>query len=258
MAGQGWRWLTRGVVIGLTFLLGGCFQADLTLQFDHHHQGQWTQTLTLGERHLAFAQDALDPWLADLRNPVARLGGRLRQTPDTLTLTVPFSTPADLVDRVNALFSTPSPGAMVAASQGQAEIDISKVLVLPALGTVPFNLQTRERNWGLVSQVWLGFDLDLRSVEGLRESIWGEASREAGLSLQLQVPWGVSHPTPDSLEPSRCDPRGCQWILPLGQLSHVEARFWLPNWVGLGGVALGILVLLGYRVRYRWLGPPRA
>lgn len=256
MAGQGWRWLIRGLGIGLAFLLGGCFQADLTLQFDHHHHGQWTQTLTLGERNLAVAQDALDPWLSDLRDSVGPLGGSLRQTPDTLALTVPFSTPADLVDRFQTLLTPPSPGGREPGSLRQRGADDPMVLVLPALGTVPVHLQTRERNWGLVSQVWLGFDLDLRSVESPRASVGGDDAREAGLSFRLQVPWGLSRLTPDSLEPSH--PHGSQWNLPLGQLSHIEARFWLPNWVGLGGVALVILVLLGYRVRYRWLGPPRA
>ena len=259
--GNGWRPWGLGLVIGLVWLLGGCFQSDLILQFDHHHHGHWTQTLTLGERNLAFAHDALDPWLQQIHDPVQDLGGRLRQTPSTIELTVPFSTPADLAERFNTVFTAPSLGAtnsLGIKDGGNPWGDApATVLTLPGVGSVPFHLETQEQNWGLFSQVRLVYDLDLRSIGELGESVWGEVSREDGVSFQLQVPWGVASLAAAALSPDQIDPAGARWILPLGEISHIEARFWLPNWIGLGGLVLAVIVLLGYVVRYRWLGSPR-
>lgn len=272
--GNGLRRLGLGLMISLVWLLGGCFQSDLTLRFDHHHHGQWTQTITLGERNLAVASDALEPWLQRLRGPVQGFGGHLRQTPGTLTLTVPFSTPADLTERFNRVFTAPGLGEGNATETeevgkggdsgnlgdgGKMEGDDhpATVLTLPGLGAVPFHLETHERHYGLFSQVGLIYDLDLRSVALPQPSALAAEAREAGVSFQIQAPWGVSGGNPNALVPAQGDATGTRWILPLGKISHIEAQFWLPNWVGLGGLIIAILVLLGYGIRYRWLGPPR-
>jgi hypothetical protein len=250
-------------MMGLALLLNGCFQADLTLRFDHHHHGQWTQTITLGERNLAFASDALTPWLQQIRAPVQRLGGDLRQTPTTIEITVPFSTPADLTARFNQVLADPISGKAIGSLPGVTtgvitEETSATVITLPALGTVPFHLETQERNWGLFSQVRLIYNLDLRSVEFSPDSmIGGDVFSAYPVSFAVQGPWGISTVETDSLAPTETTPTGARWNLPLGEQSHIDVRFWLPNWIGLGGVILTVVVLMGYGIRYRWLGPPR-
>lgn len=64
-----------GVSLGAVFGPGGCFQADLTLRFDHQTHGTLRQSIQLGERGMALAQTALQPWMADLRPAIQRLGG---------------------------------------------------------------------------------------------------------------------------------------------------------------------------------------
>lgn len=245
--------------MGLALLLNGCFQADLTLRFDHHHHGQWIQTITLGERDLAFASDAFTPWLQRLRPAVQRLGGHLRQTPTTIEIAVPFSTPADLTERFNRVLADPTPREPVGSSSAVITEDTSAtVITLPALGTVPFHLEAQEQSWGLFSQVRLVYDLDLRGVDFSSESaLGGDGLLADPVSLAVQVPWGIGAVETDSLTPTQTDPTGARWNLPLGEQSHIDVRFWLPNWIGLGGVILTVVVLMGYGIRYRWLGPPR-
>lgn len=258
-----------GLLISLVWLLGGCFQADLTLQFDHHHHGFWTQTFTLGERNLAFAGDALEPWLTNLRAPVQRLGGRIQQTPSTLNLRVPFSTPADGLRRFHGVFSAPRleftavmPGVGEAVQDSwagpSAGVAERTQITLPGVGSVPFDLDIQEQHWGLFSQVHLVYDLDLRTVaEGMEAVLQTEPTRENWVSFRLRVPWGLRSVAAEALPPASRDAHGAQWNLPLGQLSHIDVWFWLPNWVGLGGVVLVLAVLMGYSLRYRWLGAPR-
>lgn len=64
-----------GLALVLCLGLGGCFQADLTLRFDHQTHGTLRQSIQLGERGMALAQTALQPWMADLRPAIQRLGG---------------------------------------------------------------------------------------------------------------------------------------------------------------------------------------
>jgi hypothetical protein len=252
MAGGRWRPWGLGLLISLLWLLGGCFQADLTLRFDHHHHGQWTQTLTLGERNLAMASDALDPWLQQVRPPIQRLGGHLQQTASTLTVTIPFSTPADLANRITTVFTTPSSAPTENLGRPDPDQPPAATLALLGVGTVPFTLTTKEQNWVLVSRVRLVYDLDLRN---LAPSLTA-AAPGAGITFRLQVPWGMPSVEPESLAPVSLQPHEAQWNLPLGQISHLAMVFWLPNGVGLGGLALAILILIGYVLRYRWLGPP--
>lgn len=252
-----------GLWLGLALLLTGCFQADLTLRFDHHHHGQWTQVITLGERNLAFASDALSPWLQQVRVPVQRLGGYLRQTPASIQVTVPFSTPADLATRFEIVLAEASAGPetlapLTARAIPTPEDDQGLRLDVPGLGKIPVHLETQERNWGLFSQVRLIYDIDLPPVPLPTDSVLGAPSlRTDSLSFQLQVPWGRISPAPDSLSPSQTTATAARWVLPLGQPSHIDVRFWLPNWIGLGGIIIAVAVLLGYGIRYRWLGPPR-
>jgi Protein of unknown function (DUF3153) len=252
MAGGRWRPWGLGLLISLLWLLGGCFQADLTLRFDHHHHGQWTQTLTLGERNLAMASDALDPWLQQVRPPIQRLGGHLQQTASTLTVTIPFSTPADLANRITTVFTTPSSAPTENLGRPDPDQPPAATLALLGVGTVPFTLTTKEQNWVLVSRVRLVYDLDLRNLAPSLTT----AAPGAGITFRLQVPWGMPSVEPESLAPVSLQPHEAQWNLPLGQISHLAMVFWLPNGVGLGGLALAILILIGYVLRYRWLGPP--
>lgn len=247
-----WRPWGLGLLISLLWLLGGCFQADLTLRFDHHHHGQWTQTLTLGERNLAMASAALDPWVQQVRPPIQRLGGRLQQTSSALAVTIPFSTPADLAHRITTVFANPSSTPTENLGMPDPDQPLATALALPGVGTVPFALTTEEQNWGLVSRVRVVYDLDLRN---LAPSLTA-ADPGAGITFRLQVPWGMPSVEAESLAPASLQPHEARWTLTLGQISHLAVVFWLPNGVGLGGLALAILVLGGYVLRYRWLGPP--
>lgn len=256
MAGSQWRAWGLGLLISLAWLLGGCFQADLTLRFDHHHHGQWSQTFSLGERNLALASDALDPELRQVRLALEHLGGHLQQTPSTLDLTLPFSTPADLVDRVAAVFAPPGIAPTGESDRGGSGRETAAALTLPGVGTVPFTLRIEEQNWGIMSRVQLQYELDLRGVA--RTLITEGGDLGDGVSFRLQVPWGLPSLEPGSLPAVSLQPHEARWNLPLGQLCPIAVVFWLPNGVGLGGLALAMMVLLGYVLRYRWLGWPTA
>jgi len=238
-----------GLLIVLALCLGGCFQADLTLRFDHHTHGQFTQFIYLGERGAALASTSLTPWLEARRRQVRVLGGSVSQDAESIRLIVPFSTGPDLVNRFNQVFAEDVPEAS-ASSQ--------KPLSIPNLGVIPFDLQVEQQNWGLASRTHLIYDLDLRDLpvpdEQLAQS--GRPVSPSRLSFRLQTPWGVRQVCPGSALPVVSLPYEADWSLEAGLLNHIDVLFWLPNAVGLGAIGIGSLVLLGYFLRYRLLSPP--
>ncbi|MGB3136189.1 MAG: hypothetical protein WBB18_05225, partial [Nodosilinea sp.] len=110
-----WSWLIRVrrqiPLLLLPLLLSGCLRYDLTLRFDHHTHGQILQTIDLSDRGAALAQPTLEPWMEGLKVRSRPLGGQLSQSPQTITLAVPFSTARDLADRFQRLFAAPEPAS---------------------------------------------------------------------------------------------------------------------------------------------------
>ncbi len=237
-----------GLVMLLALCLGGCFQADLTLRFDHHTHGQLTQSIYLGERGTALASASLAPWLESRRRQVSRLGGALQEDTKAVQLTVPFTTGSDLVARFQQVFADQSPEAGAASTKSQ--------LIIPGLGPIPFNLQIEQQNWGLASRTHLIYDINLQHLPMVDEVLPGQPANPSTLSFRLQTPWGIRQVRPGSALPTNRLPAKATWQLQPGQLNHIDVLFWLPNAVGLGTVAIVSLVLLGYILRYRLLSPP--
>jgi hypothetical protein len=236
-----YRWRAMALVL-LALLLTGCVQYDLTLRFDHQNHGQIIQTIDLSQRSAALASPTLSPWLADLSDRTQHLGGQLRHSPEQVTLAVPFSTPADLVNRYTQLLadSIPDPAG-----------ESRPTLTLPGFGTVPFAIAVQQTSWLLASRTRLTYDLDLTTLP-TNTPPDGPADPWANLTVHLQVPWGIQTLLPESL-PAETTPQGATWTLQPGQVNHIAVTFWLPNAVALGSLAIGVLVLLGYFLRYgRW------
>lgn len=244
-----------GLALVLCLGLGGCFQADLTLRFDHQTHGTLRQSIQLGERGMALAQTALQPWMADLRPAIQRLGGHLEQTADTIAWEVPFSTGADLVDRFNQVFDS-------SQDEGRADNAILKTPAaawmhawkVPGLGEIPYQLAIDQATWPWGSRMHLSYDLDLQSLASLENN--GEGRNSPTLGFRLETPWGLSRIADESTPPTDQGATAALWQLTPGQIYRIEVWFWVPNLVALGALAIAIAVVLGYVLRYRVLGPP--
>ena len=260
--GRFWErfWGRRLALLVLPLALSGCLRYDLTLRFDHQTHGQISQTIDLSERGAALAQPTLEPWLEALQGRSRPLGGQLSQGPQTVTLTVPFGTAADLGDRFQQLFAdAPSPaivpGAKVATANAATEKtspgDSPTYLQLPGWEPVPFALDIEQTSWLLASRTHLTYTLDLSQLPTNKDDAADPASSWADLRFRLQVPWGLADIAPTATPPLAQDPTGATWPLKPGQITSIDAVFWLPNAVALGSVGIVALVLAGYGLRYR-------
>lgn len=228
------RWLLTGLVCIVTVLCSGCFQYDLTLHFDHQAHGQIQQRIQLSQRTAALTAPALDTWLQAMRARVRSLGGTVTQhQPDQMILTVPFSNGSDLASCYRQLFQT----------------DPEASLIIPGIARVPSQLTLEQANRLLAVRNHLVLDLNLRDLP--QSDRW-----EPQLKFILQTPWGLSHIAPDSL-PGQSSPQQTSWSLQPGQVHHIDVVFWVPSWLGLGSLAIALVVLLGYFLKYG-LGRRRA
>ncbi|MGB3200638.1 MAG: DUF3153 domain-containing protein [Nodosilinea sp.] len=246
-----WRW---AVLLWLPLLLSGCLRYDLTLRFDHQTHGQLVQTIKLGDRATALAQPTLEPWIDELTVRSRPLGGQLRQSPQTVTLTVPFGTARDLVDRFQRLFAAPdlALGPSPAEGLGPGEPHPS-YLLLPGWGPVPFELEVEQTSRVFVSRTHLTYSLDLSELPANEAAPADEAMPPAwaDLRFRLRVPWGLAQLAPAATPPLSQDETGAVWQLQPGQTTHIDVVFWLPNAIALGTLGIVGLVLAGYGLRYR-------
>ncbi|MBD1916392.1 MULTISPECIES: DUF3153 domain-containing protein [Cyanophyceae] len=247
--------LRETLLLLLPLLLSGCLRYDLTLRFDHQSHGQISQTIDLSDRGAALAQPTLAPWLEELKVRSRPLGGQLSQNSQTVTLTVPFGTANDLGDRFQQLFASASDLAIESAAAGEIPpSDRPTYLQVPGWEPVPFALDIDQTNWLLASRTHLTYTLDLRQLPPNGDSS-ADPAPWADLRFRLQVPWGLAQLAPTATPPIQQDATGATWQLEPGQITFIDAAFWLPNAIALGTLGIAALVLAGYGLRYRIFKP---
>nr|WP_278003546.1 DUF3153 domain-containing protein [Nodosilinea sp. TSF1-S3] len=225
------------------------------MRFDHQSHGQILQTVELSDRGAALAQPTLEPWLKELTVRSRPLGGQLSQSPQTVTLTVPFGTAADLGDRFRQLFAaTVSPDIESVSAEEPSLADSPTYLQLPGWEPVPFTLDIDQTSWLLASRTHLTYRIDLRQLPP-NENDLADAAPWADLHFRLQVPWGLASLAPTATPPIQQDATGATWPLEPGEITTIDATFWLPNAIALGTLGIAALVLAGYGLRYRILKP---
>lgn len=248
------RPLWQTLLLLLPLLLSGCLRYDLALRFDHQSHGQISQTIDLSDRGAALAQTTLAPWLEELKARSRPLGGHLSASPQTVTLTVPFGTAADLGDRFRQLFAAAvSPVLESVPTAEPSPADSPTYLQLPGWEPVPFALDIQQTNWLLASRTHLTYRLDLRQLPPNGDDL-ADPAPWADLRFRLQVPWGLQL-LPTATPPTQQNATGATWPLEPGEITTIDATFWLPNAIALGTLGIAALVLAGYGLRYRIFKP---
>ncbi|MEO1349914.1 MAG: DUF3153 domain-containing protein [Cyanobacteria bacterium J06635_15] len=229
------------------FLLSGCIQYDVGIQFDSQTHGQLTQTIHLNDRVIALNPIEAQQWLTQLGETAQSLGGSITQPDDqTLTLAIPFNNGEQLVETFNRFFEQTPLSPFIPAIDTGALPQPKSTLIL------------QQRNRLLAIQNHLIYDLDLRDVVQPAIGDRGILSQLEALTLdfRLTTPWGIQ---------SVAQPQGFQntstlfptlqgntarWSLIPGSLNHIDVVFWVPSPIGLGALAIILLVAVGYGVKY--------
>lgn len=225
-------WLKSYFRLGLflsLLLLTGCLQYDLDLRFDSQTHGQWVQQL-----HWRGGTTVADPdlrhWLALLSDRARQIGGQADFTNDnTFEIAVPFNNGKELETKFNQFFQP--------AEQATP-------FTLPGGEPLSAEISLHQGNWLLAIYNHLQLRLDLTAVPDLTATglplLQGKNLLEG--RVILEAPW-VRSPTGETIPQQT-------WSLIPGEVNEIEANFWIPSPIGIGAVAIALLVLIGYTIKY--------
>ncbi len=265
-------WRIVGVLAIATIFLTGCVDYKVGIQFDSQTHGTIVQNVRLSDKLMAFNREAASAWLDSIAKRTRNLGGRVRRpSKQEIKATMSFSNAAELEEKLNTFFhpiqkqQKPIAASQVAApseSQSQAQPEPKEAATdtenqdkLPKIGS---NLKINQNNFLLVLRNRFVYDIDLRSLAVLSSegNILVSPGSLVDLKLTLQAPWGLRSVEKHEYAISpQMNLEGNQltWKLQPGKRNHLEAIFWIPSPIGIGAVAIAILVGIGFWLKYQLL-----
>lgn len=236
------------VILLPALLLSGCVQYNVGVNFEGQHHGVIVQHIKLGEQLTSFSHEQAQEWLKSIEQRARQLDGKTKRVSDQeVTVKIPFSNGTELESKFNRFFY---PGATQKSATKAGE-----PMDLPTLDS-KFNLN--QGNWFLVQRNHLSYDLDLRSLGVLssKGNVIVSPSSLLDLQFSLETPWGARsvNQGENAIRPAvYADGHQLVWKLQPGQMNHLEAVFWLPSPLGVGTVAIVLLVLGGFYLKYKAL-----
>jgi hypothetical protein len=264
-------WRVVGVLAIATIFLTGCVDYKVGIQFDNQTHGTIVQNVRLSDKLMAFNREAASAWLDSIAKRTRNLGGKVRSLSEQeIEAKMSFSNAAELEEKLNTFFhpiqeqnQTAAASVVAASSESQPESRTPKEAAtdtenqdeLPQIGS---NLKINQNNFLLVLRNRFVYDIDLRSLAVLSSegNILVSPGSLVDLKLTLQAPWGLRSVEKHEYAISpQMNLEGNQltWKLQPGKQNHLEAIFWIPSPIGIGAVAIAILVGIGFWLKYQLL-----
>ncbi len=203
----GFALVVFALLLLLMGLLGGCLRVDTELHFAGPGRLQLSQTLISRSGQLL-------PWQRRFAAELENGGLQVSEGPGRQEIAGPVGPPQAVADQLER---------MVAAAARLTGSDVP-----------PPVLELRERNWLLGVAQRLRLELDLRPLAG-RDDL------DLRLHLRPLAARNVRLAVPHAAGP---EAGGTLWTLEPGALNRLEAVAWRWSRVGLGGLAILLLLLL--------------
>lgn len=234
------------VILLAAVLLSGCVQYNVGVNFEGEHHGQIVQQIKLGEQLTTFSNEQAQEWLKSIERRAKQLQGKTNRLSDRdIVVTIPFSSGAELTSKFNQFFNP--------VTKKDSPSKAVETVDLPQFDS---KLRLEQGNFFFWQRNHLSYDLDLRSlgVVSAKGNVVVTPDSLLDLQFRLETPWGAKRVKRDidALSPEVYD-NGHQlvWKLKPGQLNHIEAVFWLPSPLGFGAIAILLLVLGGFYLKYK-------
>ena len=228
-------------MIFLTISLGlsGCVKYDTSINFSNLSDGEIVEHIQLGEQLNTFSQNAVETWIASIRQRTIQAQGRLERLSDReYKVTIPFNNPQELVTKIDRYFNPNSTQSATGTQlNSQMQIDCS--------------------NFFLAIRNHLIYDIDLRalSIDAINTKVLVDATNSVNLNFSIYSPWGVKNIDTDRQVATIAtnDSNRLTWKLKPGRVNHIDAIFWLPNSLAIGAVVIAVMSAIGYYIKYRQL-----
>lgn len=226
-------------------LLTGCVQYDVGINFNSPHQGNIVQHITVSEQLNNLDRNEIKKWLNSIESRAYQLQGKVKKVnSEDLLVTVPFHNGRELASKFNQLFHSDVPVTSAVATEEN-----------PNLTKLDSQISLQQSNLILVERNSLNLIIDLRALDILTHQgkIIVDSDRLIDLEFKLNTPWlAYSKSETNNLQPIK-EPQTKQlvWHLQPGAINQIQAVIWLPSPLGLGTLAIIILMISGFYLKYR-------
>jgi hypothetical protein len=237
------RYLTIGYFT-IAIVLSGCVKYDTSVNFSSLNDGEIIEHIQLDDRLNSFSQDAVKKWLASIEQRTLQAQGRIEHLSDReLKVIIPFNKPEQLTAKIDRYFNPQS-------SDSQSRTNFHSHMTID------------RQNFLFAVRNHLTYDIDLRplAIAATDSKIAVASDKSVDLNFSLQSPWGIKNgETTSNIESvKKIGDRQMSWQLQPGQLNRIDAIFWLPNPLAIGGLIITLVSLAGYYFKYRQLPWPLA
>ncbi len=240
------RWRILWIILLASLLLSGCVQYQASINFDSPNHGEIVQHIKLSDRLMTFSGDSATEWLNSIERRARKLDGKVKRiSSEELTVTIPFNNGAELESKFNEFFH---PTAKTNTASQPSELPV-----------VQSQLNLNQNNFIFLVRNRLVYELDLRSLSliSTNGNVLVNPTEILDLEFRLNTPWGARSVETDenAISPEIVE-KQLVWRLLPGELNHLEAIFWLPNPLGIGGFIIILFVASGIYLRYRFMPDP--
>jgi hypothetical protein len=234
------------IILGSILFLTGCVRYDVGIYFNTPHQGKIVQHIKIGEQLTSLSRAEAKKWLNSIEKRSRQLQGNVNKlNSQEVVVTIPFGNGKELVDKFDRLFHTGTSDTSVAS---EGNVDLVKL---------DSQMSLQQNNFIFLERNNLNLTIDLRALGVLSDSgrIVVSPGSLIDLKFQLNTPWlARSVGGSNTLTPiANHAIKGLVWQLEPGQINHIEAVFWLPSPLGIGSMAISILMIVGFYLKYKRL-----
>lgn len=228
----------------LLIFLTGCVRYDVGVTYNQVNSGTIIQHIKLGEQITSFSKNEGNAWLNSIEKRSKLLHGKTKRISDEeIVVTIPFNNGKELVSKFNKFFN---PSEL---NNKENNSQFSDLLELKAeMSISQSNLLLLERNVLNISA-----DLTPLGVLSQEGNIIISPGDLIDLEVKFNFPWGAKF-VPDELSsPNESPPNEVIWKLKPGQVNELKTIFWIPNYIGLGTLAIAFLIIVGFYLKYKQL-----
>ena len=229
------------VFLCLLIFLTGCVRYEVGINFPQAHSGRIIQHIKLGEQLTSFSQAEGNAWLNSVERRALKLQGQSKRiSAEEIVVTIPFNNGRELVSKFNKFFN---PSKLIDKKNSQSE-DLLKLQA---------QISIKQSNLLLLERNVLNLSADLRPLGVISNQ--GNVIISPGdlidLDLQFRFPWGAKLVTNEASNFKKIINNQLDVELQPGQINQIKTIFWLPNYVGIGTVAIALFILGGFYLKYK-------
>ncbi len=226
----------------LLIFLTGCVRYEVGINFPQAHSGTIIQHIKLGEQLTSFSQVEGNAWLNSIERRAIQLQGKTKKiSAEEIVVTIPFNNGRELVSKFNKFFN---PSELKNNKKNSQSEDLLKLQA---------HMSIKQNNLLLVERNILSLSADLRPLGVISNQ--GNVIISPGdlidLALQFKFPWGAKLVTNELSKGGEITNNQLNVELQPGQINQIKTIFWLPNYVGLGTVAIALFIIAGFYLKYK-------